>query len=174
MIFKLIRRLLRSDRIHYLGRNYTFITEGGFEVSGRVIEFTEEDILVDSGERIIRLKRSKIIGETASSHVIRESVPLVAPVIPGYDNVEAQTMPAAVAKPKASAPTTPLEALLTQATSDAEKLSEELGIAEEVQTYKPEKNRYGSILPDDMLLPSEEDDDKTVDLGISFFKNNGD
>lgn len=170
MLKELIKRLLTpKDRLHYIGRRYTFITDGGWEVSGKVVEYVDDSILIESDGRIIKLKRSKIIGETATGDVISQPQPLVPAPLPRYDIREAAPMPRpAVAKPKSAAAPTDLQERLGLVTKEAEELREDLGLIETLADEKRaakmrEIRSVGSIIPEHMLLPEGEEEETYVE-----------
>lgn len=170
MLKELIKRLLTSkDRLHYIGRRYTFITDGGWEVSGKVVEYVDDSILIESDGRIIKLKRSKIIGETATGDVISQPQPLVPAPLPRYDIREAATMPQpAVAKTKSAAAPTDLQERLGLVTKEAEELRGDLGLTETLADEKKaakmrEIRTIGSIIPEHMLLPEGEEEETYVE-----------
>lgn len=149
--------------MHYIGRTYIFITDGGWEVSGRIIEFSDASILIETEGRVIKLDRSKIIGETAMGLANAQLQPLVPASAPRYDIREAAAMPLpAVAKAKLGPgpAATDLQERLGEATVEAVELREELGITETLsderkQARTRERKTSGSIIPEHMLLPED-------------------
>jgi len=176
MILRLLKRLLtRDERLNYIGREFTFITDGGWEVTGKVVEYTDSQILIDSGGRVIRLERSKVVGESANPPANSVPQPLVEPEKERYDirEREAAPMPVALAKSGKAAPKTALEERLELANMESQELREDLGVTETLADERQaarevERKSYGSIIPGDMLLPEEDSDEEEDDLAATF------
>jgi hypothetical protein len=167
----MIRKILdflnhKEERINRIGRDLTLIMDGGWEVTGRIIEYTKADILIETDGRVLRLKRSKIVGETVSSAYKKISTPLDGAEMPGYNiggALPAAPLPA-VARTTAQSMNTPLQKLLAEAEMKSRSELNGNGTHERAQ--------YGTIIPDDMLLPDEQINERNegsnIDFGITF------
>lgn len=177
--------LIKRDRANYIGRNYAFIMNGGWEITGRIIEYSYNYILIDSAGKIIKLDRKKITAECILIFE-PERLPLVGSDRAAYDigpPMPPAPIPAAVARVhKGNEAETDLTKRLREITSNAETLKKELGIHQTLDDEKREsvireQKSYGSILPDDMLLPDDVDEEvisrvkrrsKNIDFGVSM------
>lgn len=174
MLIRFLKKIFSDERKHYIGRDYTFLMEGGIEVTGVCIDITSEYFILETTEGAITLYRNKIMAENCHDGRGPGSKRLEQEVPGGYHIDEAQGLPMAAVARGRSIPKTDLQERLAEASNEADKLKVELGVSEtledERRAAREEMKRVGSIIPDDMLYPNEEELDKngSVDFGVSF------
>lgn len=179
-IRKIKSLLWDEERMIYIGRYFTFIMVGGVEVSGKIIEMNNDFFIIETSQGLCKLHRPKIMAEASFEEKKELNPKLVIQQNLGYNKIDGSEIPKpVVAKPNKKPMKTELQERLDMASKNAEELKEDLNIKESLEeeqsfSFEKERRSYGSIIPEDMLLPLEkktidkEDNDFSMGFGINF------